>query len=82
MVRRSDTRAECRPAPTDPDAVSGRGLLLVAALADAWGVTDRCSGPGKTVWAVLNTASSDRPGRIRPQAPALPRHPTGLPLSP
>jgi anti-sigma regulatory factor (Ser/Thr protein kinase) len=54
----SDTRGERRPAvvpPADPEAESGRGLLLVAALADDWGVTDRRGGPGKTVWATLGT---------------------------
>ncbi|MGX4688678.1 ATP-binding protein [Streptomyces sp. JNUCC 63] len=73
-VEVSDTRAERRPAvaaPTDPDAESGRGLLLVAALADDWSVTDRRHGPGKTVWAVVSTASSTRPGPFR-QAPAGP----------
>ncbi|MGW5973610.1 ATP-binding protein [Streptomyces sp. NPDC055186] len=58
-VEVSDTRTERRPAvtaPTDPGAESesGRGLLLVAALADDWGVTDRRSGPGKTVWASMS----------------------------
>lgn len=56
----SDTRAERRPVvapPAQPDAESGRGLLLVTALADDWGVTDRRRGPGKTVWAVVRTAS-------------------------
>jgi serine/threonine-protein kinase RsbW len=36
----------------DLDATDGRGLVLVAALADAWGVSDRL-GPGKIVWAEL-----------------------------
>ncbi len=36
--------------PTD-HASSGRGLLLVQALADTWGV--RPQGPGKTVWFEL-----------------------------
>ncbi|MFJ9356950.1 ATP-binding protein [Streptomyces mirabilis] len=52
----SDTRGERRPTvvpPADPDAESGRGLLVVTALADEWGVTDRLGGPGKTVWASL-----------------------------
>ncbi|MFE2499186.1 ATP-binding protein [Streptomyces scopuliridis] len=34
----------------DLDACDGRGLVLVAALADRWGVGDR-NGPGKVVWA-------------------------------
>ncbi|MFF4348729.1 ATP-binding protein [Streptomyces sp. NPDC001530] len=33
----------------DPDATSGRGLLLVEALSDAWEVRDRAFG--KTLWA-------------------------------
>ncbi|MEU8472849.1 ATP-binding protein [Streptomyces sp. NPDC029006] len=32
----------------DPEAEGGRGLLLVAALADKWGVGER--HPGKIVW--------------------------------
>ncbi len=53
----TDTRAEKRP-PASPPAAdslseSGRGLLLVAALADDWGVTPRPAAPGKTVWAKL-----------------------------
>jgi anti-sigma regulatory factor (Ser/Thr protein kinase) len=54
----SDTRGERRPAvaaAADAEAESGRGLLLVTALADAWGVTDRRGAPGKTVWATLGT---------------------------
>ncbi|MEV7678896.1 ATP-binding protein [Streptomyces sp. NPDC088341] len=46
----------CRPAvrSLDPDALDGRGLILVAALADAWGVGVRDDGaPGKVVWAEL-----------------------------
>ncbi|MFD5629842.1 MULTISPECIES: ATP-binding protein [unclassified Streptomyces] len=34
--------------PFDPDATSGRGLLLVEALSDVWEVRDREFG--KTVW--------------------------------
>jgi serine/threonine-protein kinase RsbW len=33
----------------DPDSISGRGLLLVEALCDAWGVREREFG--KSVWA-------------------------------
>ncbi|GAA2134146.1 ATP-binding protein [Streptomyces synnematoformans] len=39
----------CTPADTDD---RGRGLLLVAALADDWGTADR-DGPGKVVWAAF-----------------------------
>lgn len=53
----TDTRAENQPpSPLPaPDSASefGRGLLLVAALADDWGVTPRPTAPGKTVWAEL-----------------------------
>ncbi|MFG1808779.1 ATP-binding protein [Streptomyces sp. NPDC049040] len=52
----SDARGERLPAiPRDAgtDAESGRGLLMVAALATRWGVT---SGPfpSKTVWAEVD----------------------------
>ncbi|OSC64498.1 hypothetical protein B5180_31875 [Streptomyces sp. BF-3] len=36
------------------DQEGGRGLLLVAALADDWGWFPRTDGPGKTVWASLD----------------------------
>jgi anti-sigma regulatory factor (Ser/Thr protein kinase) len=42
-------------APVDVDRESGRGLQIVAALADEWGTT--ANGPSaKTVWARLNLA--------------------------
>ncbi|MGW7288492.1 ATP-binding protein [Streptomyces sp. NPDC054847] len=37
-----------RPGVRTPDGESGRGLLLVAALADRWGIGPR--EPGKVVW--------------------------------
>ncbi|MFI1292648.1 ATP-binding protein [Streptomyces sp. NPDC020792] len=42
---------------TSPDAESGRGLILVAALADRWGTEPYPPG-GKTVWAELKARSS------------------------
>ncbi|MFJ4746584.1 ATP-binding protein [Streptomyces albogriseolus] len=65
-VEVSDARAERRPAATvspdlDADSESGRGLLLVATLADDWGVTDRPGGPGKTVWASVSLRGSAEP---------------------
>ncbi|MEU7584344.1 ATP-binding protein [Streptomyces sp. NPDC041068] len=49
----ADARGDRRPKRQQvaPDAESGRGLRLVDALADTWGVTDRTVG--KTVWAEL-----------------------------
>jgi anti-sigma regulatory factor (Ser/Thr protein kinase) len=40
------------PAATAPDALSGRGLLIVAALATRWGAYRTAAG-GKCVWAVI-----------------------------
>ncbi|WP_435600267.1 ATP-binding protein [Streptomyces sp. C10-9-1] len=42
-----------RPGPAAPEAESGRGLLLVAAFADRWGV-EQGPVPRKTVWAELD----------------------------
>ncbi|MCK8435881.1 ATP-binding protein [Streptomyces sp. D2-8] len=51
----TDTRGDRLPSPRlpDPDTESGRGLLLVDALADRWGVTPGLP-PRKTVWAELD----------------------------
>ncbi|MET9252846.1 ATP-binding protein [Streptomyces sp. NPDC003717] len=38
-----------------PDAEGGRGLLLVAAVSDKWGVGPRIEG-GKTVWFEVSSA--------------------------
>ncbi|MDQ0846058.1 ATP-binding protein [Streptomyces sp. V1I6] len=56
----ADTRTERRPAQEvagDPPPLheeSGRGLYLVARLADRWGVATRVAAPGKQVWAELH----------------------------
>ncbi|SDC26629.1 Anti-sigma regulatory factor (Ser/Thr protein kinase) [Streptomyces prasinopilosus] len=66
----TDTRTEGRPVAGTPapDGESGRGLLLVDALADDWGVLPRPTGPGKTVWAERVLP----PGRAAPAAPVSP----------
>ncbi len=53
----TDTRGERQPAlqpPPPPDRETGRGLLLVDALADRWG-TEPHHPVGKTVWAELDS---------------------------
>ncbi|WP_415953950.1 ATP-binding protein [Streptomyces sp. KLOTTS4A1] len=40
--------------PDAPLAERGRGLRLVGALADEWGVRERVGGVGKTVWATVS----------------------------
>ncbi|WP_447040736.1 ATP-binding protein [Streptomyces sp. DSM 118878] len=59
-VEVTDTRGERLPViagVVDPEAESGRGLLLVEALACRWGVMPRPDGPpGKTVWAELKVS--------------------------
>ncbi|WP_443078683.1 ATP-binding protein [Streptomyces sp. NBC_01497] len=64
----ADTRGERLPELGRPgsDAESGRGLLLVDALADRWGVADdHCSG--KIVWAELRVVP---PGHVVPRSGA------------
>ncbi|MFJ9943534.1 ATP-binding protein [Streptomyces erythrochromogenes] len=62
----TDTRREFGPpaACTAPDseAESGRGLVLVSALAARWG-TDLGPAPLKTVWAEMDLASPISPDR-------------------
>ena len=43
----------------EPTQVTGRGMLLVAALSQSWGVLP-ASGGGKVVWAVLQAPPEDR----------------------
>lgn len=57
----TDTEADRLPAPHRealPDDESGRGLLLVGALADRWGITAAPLGC-KTVWAEIDTTGGE-----------------------
>lgn len=56
----TDTRCDRLPTlqPGSHDAESGRGLLLVEALADRWGVSEE-RFPRKTVWAELRLAEPE-----------------------
>jgi anti-sigma regulatory factor (Ser/Thr protein kinase) len=51
-VRDADA-APPRLREADPDAESGRGMVLLAALAKEWGVRRPGRGAGKTVWFTL-----------------------------
>ncbi|NUK04215.1 ATP-binding protein [Streptomyces lunaelactis] len=44
-----------QPSVREPDGESGRGLMLVDALADKWGVGER--DPGKIVWCEFGATS-------------------------
>ncbi|MEV5493026.1 ATP-binding protein [Streptomyces bobili] len=50
-VEVTDAYSHLRPSPTapQPDSEGGRGLFLLDAVVDKWGVS-RASGGGKTVW--------------------------------
>ncbi|MFJ8228570.1 ATP-binding protein [Streptomyces sp. NPDC094448] len=59
-VEVSDTRGERVPAPAAPNAtaVAGRGLMIVEALAEDWGVRPSEGAPGKIVWACLRPSGA------------------------
>ncbi|MFF4861211.1 ATP-binding protein [Streptomyces sp. NPDC002405] len=51
-----------RPRPADANAESGRGLAIVAALADDWGMAPPEPGhPGKRVWFTLRRRGGTAP---------------------
>ena len=54
-IELTDTKGGCLPVASVPDehAESGRGLLIVGAMADRWGVVPG-PVPRKTVWAELD----------------------------
>ncbi|GGW09794.1 hypothetical protein GCM10018980_20860 [Streptomyces capoamus] len=80
---RGDRLPEPAPAPaTDPAAdsalTSGRGLLVVEALADRWGCAPRPDGPGKTVWAEYSVATVARNRAAVPRPTTAGRSVRGL----
>ncbi|GAA1355892.1 hypothetical protein GCM10009612_21020 [Streptomyces beijiangensis] len=64
LIEVTDSRGDRLPAPQPPPgaAESGRGLLLVEALADRWGVSLGPT-PRKTVWAELDLPRSSPEAR-------------------
>ncbi len=65
-----------RPASGDPDSLSGRGLLIVAALAGDWDITPRTTATTRTAWFILRQPPEQgpRPGHTR-QLAAMPGQP-------
>ncbi|WP_200420511.1 ATP-binding protein [Streptomyces sp. Y2F8-2] len=66
----TDARGDQLPATstdfeTPPDAETGRGLLLVTALANRWGTEPYPPG-GKTVWAEVDITVPGRPPATEP----------------
>ncbi len=59
-VEVTDTRGDRlpEPQPAAPDSESGRGMLLVEALADRWGVSEG-RFPRKVVWAELRLTAPE-----------------------
>ncbi|MGW7412014.1 ATP-binding protein [Streptomyces sp. NPDC054863] len=55
----------------EDDGTSGRGLLLVQALAERWGVRKRAGGVGKTVWAEMSVGRSSVPVIVDPTVAAI-----------
>jgi anti-sigma regulatory factor (Ser/Thr protein kinase) len=53
----SDRQPSAGSGGVDPEAIGGRGLLIVNELASAWGVIPSPRRSGKTVWAELTTTS-------------------------
>ena len=62
-VADADPRAPHRLPEPDPTELSGRGLVIVARLADRWGV--ELAGTGKVVWAEV-------PVPVIPTSPVAP----------
>lgn len=55
-----DSLPTSTPSPPPVSQPSGRGLVIVDAIASAWGVTpDAGSGPGKVVWFEIEPRPSD-----------------------
>jgi anti-sigma regulatory factor (Ser/Thr protein kinase) len=61
----------------DPGATSGRGLQIVSALADGWGVIPRDRAEGKTVWVTIALRAEDaRTARESHESPGKSVRPT------
>lgn len=62
-VEVTDGGGPTRPIPATPSVTArgGRGLNIISALADEWGVRDSSSGE-VTVWVLVNEGPGQQPG--------------------
>ncbi|MGW7423205.1 ATP-binding protein [Streptomyces sp. NPDC054813] len=69
IVEVTDGGGPTRPAPMTPSVTAhgGRGLNIITALADDWGVRDDARGE-VTVWVVVHKDVGDPDGRVRRDA--------------
>jgi anti-sigma regulatory factor (Ser/Thr protein kinase) len=54
----ADALPHVKPGSNDGTRPGGRGLVIVSAVASAWGVESSSERPGKTVWADLAVPSA------------------------
>ncbi len=69
----TDGGGPTRPVPATPSVTAhgGRGLGIIAALGEEWGVRDGAAGE-VTVWVVLGTRTKDEPELSPARAAAIP----------
>lgn len=61
---------EAAPEDPEPSEPRGRGLKIVGAIADAWGVEPAHVPPGKTVWFEVRTSARVARRSASPRSPA------------
>ncbi|MER5615797.1 ATP-binding protein [Streptomyces sp. NPDC002215] len=74
-VEVTDGGGPTRPVPATPSVTArgGRGLNIISALADEWGVRDSSSGE-VTVWVLVNEGHGQQSGVPGATRPGMPRH--------
>lgn len=77
----SDPRDELLPSPRNaaPDEMFGRGLLIVGALSDRWGVTELTVG--KLVWCELDVVRAVGRSANRQESRPMPQEPRPTPVT-
>jgi anti-sigma regulatory factor (Ser/Thr protein kinase) len=60
VADRGEAIPQLPSSPPDPAVATGRGMLIVDAIASVWGVFPNASPPGKAVWFLIKPAPSGR----------------------